>query len=237
MSASNGSDVNLTSAYAALSLVGAMLEYIQGTIYFDLGSQNFIELAPTYTGVLNSLVSTYAEFSGGIGTLSLSLSKDMAYNDMGSLLEQACTNLTASLMSDAATPRPTRNVTGTSMPNYNVYEYHAVRLWLAYGIALAASLLADAYGLVCVYQNGGAMQRSFSSIAASVRNRDLDALLGEPGEASPVRAEKTKLRYRSGRFVRGARAGFAIAEDRNDEDVELGEATGLRGDGPERRRA
>ncbi|VDB99476.1 unnamed protein product [Peniophora sp. CBMAI 1063] len=106
-------------------------------------------------------------------------------------------------------PRLYSQVRANVTLEFTVYSYQPLRLWLVCGTAF---VVTDMYGHVCVIQNGGAMQRSFSSIAAPVRDRDLDALLTTLEELLPARAENIKLRFRSGGFEKGEKAGLTIAE-------------------------
>ncbi|VDC04926.1 unnamed protein product [Peniophora sp. CBMAI 1063] len=222
-------DPDILSSFAATSLANAMSQYVYGNIALteiSLNNLSYPTLAPAYTSVLNSIFTTQTTLADGSGpseadTLSLSLISS-AYDNLGQLLEDACTNLTASLMSDTANLGLNQSVSAIVIPDHNIYKYKPFRLWLVYGIALLVTLVADIYGLICILANGGAMQRDFSSIAASVRSRDLDALLGEPGEPLTDRAKKVKLRYRGGNPVKGWRAGFTVAENpRGEEDAEM----------------
>ncbi|VDC04923.1 unnamed protein product [Peniophora sp. CBMAI 1063] len=232
----NGNNATFQSTYAAIGLASAMSQYVYGTMAFSTNSANDEPaLAPVYTSMLSSVLTTPTSFDNGMNKLSLALVSPY-YDNLARLLEDACTNLTASLMSDTADLGLYTQVDATVVPDHNVYRYQAPRLWLVYGIALGAALIADIYGLYCVQKNGRAMQCSFSSIAASVRNRDLDVLLNEPGEPLPKRAEKVGLRYRDGGGGGGGgeKAGFLFAEGGRvyGDDVEMSERAALKdGDG------
>ncbi|KZV77276.1 hypothetical protein PENSPDRAFT_747021 [Peniophora sp. CONT] len=208
----HGSDPGFLSTYAALGLADAMSQYVYGAIAFSSDSFNDEPaLAPVYTSVLSSILTTTASFNDGSNILGLSL-VSTTYDSLARLLEDACTNLTASLMSDTANLGLYTQVSAVVTPDANVYLYKVSRLWLPYGIALGVALLADLYGLFCISKNGGAMQNSFSAIAASVRNPELDTLLSEPGEPLSARAQKVKLRYRTTGSIQGKRAGFTLAD-------------------------
>ncbi|VDB87328.1 unnamed protein product [Peniophora sp. CBMAI 1063] len=248
ISSLNTTDPHLLSLFATMSLANAMSQYMYGNIalagivalagIIDSGDVlSCPTLAPAYTSVLNSIF--FANFATdddpiATGTFSLSLGSS-TYTDLGQLLQDACTNLTASLMSDMANLGHNTTVDVAVLPNYNVYKYMPSRLWIVYGIALLITLLVDIYGIVCILENGGAMQRNFSTIAASVRSRDLDALLNDPGEPLTARAKRAKLRYRLGDPEKGERTGFVVEEEpKGEEDAETAvELTTLTGDSEE----
>ncbi|VDC04921.1 unnamed protein product [Peniophora sp. CBMAI 1063] len=221
----NGTDLAPLPTYSATSLVGALTLYLLGNISLKLDT-NLV--SPMYTSVMNSIfVDNTGNSPSDISTSSLSLASPF-YRNLGRLLEDACTNLTASLMSNTANLGQYTQVQATVTPDFNVYKYQASRLWLVYGIGLGVSLLADVYGLRCIAQNGGAMQRSFSSIAASVRDRELDALLNDTGEPLSTRADRVRLRYRAGGYTQGKPAGFAISgSSKGEEGEEMSETVAL----------
>ncbi|KZV77273.1 hypothetical protein PENSPDRAFT_747018 [Peniophora sp. CONT] len=209
----NGTDAGLQSTYATLSLASALSQYVYGAIAFPWDTAyDESALAPVYTSVLNSIFTTSANFAGSSNLLALSL-VSKSYDNLARLLEDACTNLTASLMSDTANLGLHTQVSAIVTPDANVYLYKVSRLWLPYGIALGVALLVDLYGLFCISKNGGAMEGTFSSIAASTRSHELDVLFDEPGEPLSARAQKVKLRYRTAGSAQGVRAGFGIAEN------------------------
>ena len=70
--------------------------------------------------------------------------------------------------------------------------------------------------------------RTFSSIAASVRDRDLDDLLSGPEEAPRPAARMAKLRYRSGLNEQDGRSGFHQVGD--GANVQMDEVARLTGD-------
>ncbi|VDC04920.1 unnamed protein product [Peniophora sp. CBMAI 1063] len=227
----NGASPELLTTYASLSLVGAMSQYLYGTLSFDFDSTSSFLLVPTYTSVLSSVFTTQASFEkdngGSSNTLALSLAST-SYDNLGRQLEDACTNLTASLMSDTANLGLYTEVQALVTPDFNMYRYKASRLWLVYGIALMCALLANLYGAFCIVRNGRALQRTFSSIAAAVRNRDLDALLNDTGEPLSVHADRVWLRYRAGGFTQSKPAGFAIAgSSKDEENKEMSETVAL----------
>ncbi|VDC04922.1 unnamed protein product [Peniophora sp. CBMAI 1063] len=230
----HGSDPEFLSTYAALGIASAIAKYVYGTIGID----NLV-LTPSFTSVLSSIFTMHTNFTGIPDVLKGSSTRDNAfslslvstyYNNLGSLLEDACTNLTASLMSDTANLGLYAQIPATVIPDNDVYAYQASRLWLVYGLALLSAFCADLYGVFCISKNGGAMQRTFSSIAASVRSRNLDVLLNEPKGFLPDQAKTVKLRYLAGSHAAGKGAGFTLAhgfKDEDDEEMEMSETIGL----------
>ncbi|KZV77277.1 hypothetical protein PENSPDRAFT_679461 [Peniophora sp. CONT] len=227
----DGTDAEFQSTYATLSLASAMSQYVYGAIAFSSYPLygELTELAPMFTSVFDSMFTTSAVFDGGSNTLVLSL-VSTSYDNLARLLEDACTNLTVSLMSDTANLGLSAQVSAIVTPDYNVYMYEASRLWIPYGVALGVTLLVSVYGLLCIVKIGGAMEHNFSSIAASVRSRELDTLFNGPEEPLPAGVQKVKLRYRAARFAQGEdeRAGFVIARHEDNDDVEMFEAPALK---------
>ncbi|KZV70931.1 hypothetical protein PENSPDRAFT_664740 [Peniophora sp. CONT] len=126
------------------------------------------------------------------------------------------------------TPYFTHAFEGTGLFSYNEDNgtYRPLRLWLVYGIALVVALAADCFGLACMRSSGIAMQRTFSSIAASMRAPELSELLSGPEERPRAEARVAKLRYRTGMAVEGDKSGFEIVggEARDKEQVVAEEA-------------
>ncbi|VDB90324.1 unnamed protein product [Peniophora sp. CBMAI 1063] len=206
-----GPDVQ--SAYAALGIMDAIAHSLVGTVLVG----NIGTLLPSATGVLDSnLFQVRSENNVTVdepySTSYLSL--NAGYNNLSQALEDLCTNVTASLMSDTTDLGIYTTVSGTVLPDQNVYSYQLLRLWLVYGVAVLAALLADMFGLACIRSNGGAMLRTFSTIAASARDTELDELLNGPDEALPPAAQDAKLRYHSNVVVNEGRAGFKVLQGR-----------------------
>ncbi|VDB88398.1 unnamed protein product [Peniophora sp. CBMAI 1063] len=220
----------LQTNYTRLAIADAFSRYFYGTLAFSTNSTD--DSAPMYPSrVLNSIFAIRSVESGNatsesLNTLSFSLIST-SYNDPARLLEDAFANLTASLGTEMAYSQlglsgwPAGGaVSAIILPDDTVYNYQASRLWIVYGIALAITFLANMYGLFCMFRNDGAMQREFSSIAASVRAHELDTLLGEPGKPLTTRAGSVGLRYMAGGSQVGQRAGFRIAEEDGSGDEE-----------------
>ncbi|VDC01571.1 unnamed protein product [Peniophora sp. CBMAI 1063] len=187
--------------YATVGLIDAMTRYLAGSV--------------TMIDFADGLVSYYTQAFEGTGLFSITEDNGTSIalrqgTSLGQTLQDLCTNLTASLMSDSANLGIRTSVSATVLPNRNVYSYQPRRLWLVYGIALAAALLADCFGLACMRSSGIALWRSFSTIAASMRAHELNELLSGPEERPREAAGVTQLRYRTGMNGEGKESGFVI---------------------------
>lgn len=67
---------------------------------------------------------------------------------------------------------PRRNV--TSYTFRNVYVYSAIRLWVAYGVAILLTGVAALVGLVTILSTGASFSNTFSSVMRSSWNAGLD---------------------------------------------------------------
>lgn len=92
----------------------------------------------------------------------------------------------------------------THLRTVNIYVYKPGILWLAYGVATMATLLAIGIGMIAQTSNDSNYGRGFSSFLYATRNSDLDDLVLEGwkssmtwnDDASKAKLEKTKLRFR-----------------------------------------
>ena len=76
----------------------------------------------------------------------------------------------------AFAPPPT-NVTIHSY--HNVYAYSAMKLWIAYGLAIFAAIFALAFGLSAILANGASYSHTFSSIYRAARGSAMSVALKE----------------------------------------------------------
>jgi hypothetical protein len=69
---------------------------------------------------------------------------------------------------------------------FNIYVYRPRDLWLAYGIAIAASFLCMILGVYAMWRNGGCYQTTFSTFIRVTNDENLLSLIstgdrgGEP---------------------------------------------------------
>ncbi|VDC04524.1 unnamed protein product [Peniophora sp. CBMAI 1063] len=211
------------SQTAALGLLDAMTRYLVGTATVT------VVMASYNTQILEGA----ALFTIHVNSTTIGLLPTGGQN-ISQALESLCTKLTASLMSDTANLGVRTQVPATVLADKTIYAYQPTRLWLVYGIALGVALIADLFGLACMRSNGVAMQRNFSSIAASMRAPELNELLSGPEEAPRAAAKVAKLRYSVGGGNLGERSGFRVVE-RAEDEVRIGETTALNAESGEKR--
>lgn len=94
----------------------------------------------------------------------------------------------------------------TTTRPHNVYAYNPKNLFLAYGIALFFSLVANILGTLAYISNGVSHNNSFSSIVRATRNPELLRLEDRSIKASGVlplgrQAGQPTLRLRDDGFV------------------------------------
>jgi len=93
-------------------------------------------------------------------------------------VENKFADLFVSLLSD---PHFTETIVTSAPCNVSTsvqrWEYRPFGLLLSYSIAAAASLLAVAAGAFAIRENGYGMDTSFSTLLATTRNPDIDALM------------------------------------------------------------
>ncbi|VDC01568.1 unnamed protein product [Peniophora sp. CBMAI 1063] len=228
-SANSTDDPSIRSSYATLGLIDSLSRYLAGSVTYFKG----YNLVTSSTQILESALFTvnWTYSPEHLSNHSISISPALGRN-VSEALQDICTNLTLSLMSDTADLNIRKPAMATVLPDTNIYEYNASRLWLVYGIALAAALVADLFGLMCMRLNGGAMQRTFSTIAASTRGRELDELLSGPDQPLPAAAKVAKLRYRGGMSNEGERSGFRVIGDQAHGEIEMVDTATLNGECP-----
>ncbi|VDB85494.1 unnamed protein product [Peniophora sp. CBMAI 1063] len=200
------SDSAAQFSFATLALVDAISRYFTGQV--SIVGRGPAQITALHTRILDSAVFTFTA-SNNPNTFSIAPSSAMT-NGVSRALEDLCSHVIASLMSDEASLGIHAPVTATVLPDMNIYDYRPSRLWLVYGVAVAVAAVANILGLACMHWNGVAMQRTFSSVAASVRARELDDLLSGPEEAPRPMAKVAKLRYRAGLHREDGRSGFCI---------------------------
>lgn len=195
-------------SFASLALVDAISRYFTGQV--SIVGRGPPQITALHTRILDSAVFTFT-VSNNPNTFSITPSSAMN-KSVSEALQDLSAHVVASLMSDEARLSIHAPVMATVLPDKNIYDYKPSRLWLVYGVAIAIAIVANFLGLACMHWNGVAMQRNFSSIAASVRARELDDLLSGPEEAPRAAAKVAKLRYRAGSSQESGRSGFRIME-------------------------
>lgn len=97
------------------------------------------------------------------------------------------------------TCRPKVNATVLRTTTLNVYTYKSTSLFLAYGLAILTSLLANILGIIAYLSNGSAHDRNFSAILGATRERELSDLFDEENHGIlpvPKPTKRTLLKFR-----------------------------------------
>ena len=104
---------------------------------------------------------------------------------------------------------PPSNVTFLTL--HSVYEYSHYKLWLAYGLAVAASGMIVILGLVIMYLSGTSYSNNFSSLLCLSRGARLSRKIVESdydgNEPLPKYLEKAKINFAGGALSRTAASG------------------------------
>lgn len=95
--------------------------------------------------------------------------------------------------------RPKVNTTVLRTTTLNVYTSKSTSLFLAYGLAILTSLLANILGIIAYLSNGSAHDRNFSAILGATRERELSELFDEENHGTlpvPKPTKRTLLKFR-----------------------------------------
>ncbi|KAJ6552729.1 hypothetical protein B0H19DRAFT_1295024 [Mycena capillaripes] len=158
------------------------------TINFAYAPESGLSL--TETSLFNAPASAL-----GSGNLTWSSNLPRA---MESLME----NITLSILAGSLDATQTTSTTCVFTDNLPHFSYDARRLWLVYGLGLAAALLCDLVGIVALFRNSFGATGNFSDFLAATRNSELNGLdLKQP--------QRIKLKYGP---VRSEGGRYAFAE-------------------------
>lgn len=134
---------------------------------------------------------------------------------LATVMEELFQNITLSLLSvpNLLAPQST-NTTVTVTSTHNVYRYDAMRLWTAYGAALAAALLAAVIGLTSLVKAGASYSNRFSTVVRVSRDQSLAFTIDhqDRGGQDPLPDYIGKARFsvedvQAGRKAKGADSG------------------------------
>jgi hypothetical protein len=85
------------------------------------------------------------------------------------------------------------------LTSVNIYSYEPRDLWLAYGIACGATLLAALLGLLAIFRNGGVgYQSTFSTYIRTTQDQGFKELIGPAdrgAEPLPKRLADASVRF------------------------------------------
>ncbi|KAK4899005.1 hypothetical protein LTR27_003737 [Elasticomyces elasticus] len=113
---------------------------------------------------------------------------------LAAMIEELFSNITISLMSSAelqpnplsATAPPRTNVRFVTYQN--TYFYSPLKLWLAYGLAIAFAAISMFFGLACIHFNQASYSNSYSTLLRTSRGAELSVEISEKDAegASPL---------------------------------------------------
>jgi len=194
MDASNMTSDSDKHAYTAFfqalagELIGWMGYYGNDTNQTDESNAPFYASFASRIGATSLVGSNDLDFYFVVNKNLYTNSTDMPLSDqrlqdkavarnrtLQALIEELSFNLTISLMHD---PLLTANISGslTVTAPGNHYVYNWQHLVLAYGLAIAAALTVNLFGLWAYRKNGAAFGRSFSTFTSVTRDARLRAL-------------------------------------------------------------
>lgn len=169
----------------------------------EIDRTRVLETATTQTRELWPL---YVNITNGTDQ-GLSPVADSTALPLATVIEGLFQNMTLALL---ARPRylaaQTEPTTITERVPRNVYTYAARRLWIAYGLALALTLLVVGAGCVNVVNAGATYSNRFSTVLRTTRGAELDTLVttehrgGE--DPAPRAVRQARLGVGSSRDVR-----------------------------------
>ncbi|TKA28328.1 hypothetical protein B0A54_16127 [Friedmanniomyces endolithicus] len=141
---------------------------------------------------------------------------------LAAMLEELFQNITVSLMSSvelqpnhqSVTAPPETNVTFVTFQN--TYFYSPLKLWLAYGLAIAFAAVAVLVGLAYMYIDEASYSNSFSTIMRTSRGAELsiDIAHEDASGANPLPSEMAGATVR---FQNGKAGGEGSSEQWRDD--------------------
>ncbi|KAF3015023.1 hypothetical protein E8E14_009293 [Neopestalotiopsis sp. 37M] len=196
-------------------IVHLIFDLLEGAIIHDLrpDPNPQVNAVPTVfktdifkTGMIGALNLTWAQLTGAAKPVTgkpIITEEDKALSQgmhLGDLIEQLSRNVTLSFFSEKqfwSLDGQGYNTTVSAPLLRNVYYYNAKNLWIAYGFAIAFTLLSVGIGAHAFYVNGVSHSTNFSAVLQTTRNPTLDDLTRGKGLGSKPLDEifkKTKLR-------------------------------------------
>jgi hypothetical protein len=112
-------------------------------------------------------------------SLSRASSRSAPRKHLKEAIEELFFNITMSMASSSefayniSAPNAPENVTVTVNKMGNIYTYSSEKLWLAYGLAIAITVLNVCLGLLAVFRTGASFTLNFSTIMRAAKNADV----------------------------------------------------------------
>ncbi|KAK5681585.1 hypothetical protein LTS10_006118 [Elasticomyces elasticus] len=106
---------------------------------------------------------------------------------LAAMIEELFSNITISLMSSAELQPNPLSATAPP-PTNNTYFYSPLKLWLAYGLAIAFAAISMFLGLACIHFNQASYSNSYSTLLRTSRGAELSVEISEKDAegASPL---------------------------------------------------
>ncbi|KAH6713525.1 hypothetical protein BKA61DRAFT_43274 [Leptodontidium sp. MPI-SDFR-AT-0119] len=118
---------------------------------------------------------------------------------LNALIEELSFNVTISFMSSTLLS-PLVNTTVLRTTTVNVYSYKHKSLFLAYGLAILTTLIANILGIIAYLDNGSAHDRNFSAILGATREAQLKELFSDDDHGIlpvPKLTKRALLKFRN----------------------------------------
>ncbi|KXT10354.1 hypothetical protein AC579_9159 [Pseudocercospora musae] len=147
---------------------------VMSTVLLDTKELSFLRTPSNWATAAETGTYTHLGSTGNMPSL-YDWTAEPSQRFLKDAVEQLFQNITISMLSsehfqpNASSPFAPPLVNVTSHVYQNVYQYSAVKLWLAYGIAIALTLLGVIFGLIAVITNGASYSDDFSTILRAAR--------------------------------------------------------------------
>lgn len=147
---------------------------VMSTVLLDTAELSFLRTPSNWATAAET--GTYVHLgSEGNMTSLYDWTVEPSQTSLQDMLEELFQNITISMLSsdhfqpNASSPFAPSLVNVTSDVYQNVYAYAAVKLWLAYGIAIGFTLLGVVFGLSAIILNDASYSNDFSTILRTAR--------------------------------------------------------------------
>jgi hypothetical protein len=177
-----------------VSLIAGSVSLSTGNLEPDIGTSilhTALAQAPelqSFTQPVGSSGPVYASLQAGVlESKNTALNSLLTYvasqsnTSLGPMIEDLFKKIVVSTISvpelqpNYSSPYAPPKATVTTYAEHNVYVYAASRLWLAYGLAIAFTVLAMGVGLFAISANDGTYTADFSTVLRAVQGARLSA--------------------------------------------------------------
>ncbi|KAF7193881.1 hypothetical protein HII31_04771 [Pseudocercospora fuligena] len=147
---------------------------VMSTVLLDTKELSFLRTPSNWANAAETGTYTHLGSTDNMPSL-YDWTAEPSQKSLKDTIEQLFQNITISMLSsenfqpNRSSPFAPALVNVTSRIYQNVYEYSAVKLWLAYGIAIGFTLLGVIFGLIAIITNGASYSDDFSTILRTAR--------------------------------------------------------------------